>query len=808
MIYDKARKLKRELFFRIRDKYRLSTGFSMLEAVVVVGVLLALAVSGLFAYGPIVQNAKLAKLKSAASEVYTAATVYQVDGDPKTKPQDALDAWNASSTTIKVGFFDTKVIATPAMMAAEGEFVPSEGDDFCIQATDIEKPEIEAKSGDCPAPPAKEENPPGEVIPEPIPTVDPAILKNGNFSEGLKYWTPTVSPVPGAILPIVTDGEAVFASGNDRPATLTQTVSIPRNGITHLKYSYRLDKSNYNIGNIRVNVYDLAGTFLKEIKRTTVPVGTAVPTTLSTAELTEFAGRNIKLEFNYTSGGYADVKNAYIDNVSIENTKEVPGSPIDVKASVNVTDATISWGLPASGASSITSYTVTPYRNGSPLAEITTTGAPPSTSAVFRGITSGGDYTFTVTATNSIGKSAPSAPSEKYSSPAETLKNGDFSAGMTAWTPGGTAVGSVLPVVTNGEAVFSSGNTRPATLKQTVTIPSVGLTHLKYSYRVDKSSYNVGNLVVNVYDPAGKFIKEMKRTTIPVGTMVPATLSTAELTEFAGQDIKLEFNFSSGGYADVKNAYIDNVSIQTVNREPDAPTAVKISTADTDATVTWDAPLIGGSSITGYTVTPYRNGSPLPEMTTAGAPPATSVVFKGMTSGGTYTFKVAATNSLGTSTQSAPSDPFLKSTKSLENGDFSAGLTGWTPGAPIAGSILPVVTNGEAVFASGNTRPSTLRQTVTIPSSGSTSLKYTYRVDKSSYNVGNLLVNVYDPAGKLIKEMKRTTIPVGTLITATSTTVDLKEFAGQDIKVEFNFSSGGYADVKNAYIDNVAIVTS
>jgi type II secretory pathway pseudopilin PulG len=48
---------------------RLETGFSMLEAVVVVGVLLALAVGGFLAYGPITQNAKIAKMKSAASEV-------------------------------------------------------------------------------------------------------------------------------------------------------------------------------------------------------------------------------------------------------------------------------------------------------------------------------------------------------------------------------------------------------------------------------------------------------------------------------------------------------------------------------------------------------------------------------------------------------------------------------------------------------------------------------------------------------------------------------------------------------------------
>ena len=507
MIYDKVRRLKRELFFRIKDKYRLSTGFSMLEAVVVVGVLLALAVSGLFAYGPIVQNAKLAKLKSAASEVYTAATVYQVDGDPTTKPQDALDAWNNSSTTIKVGFFDTKVVAVPAMTTAEGDYIPAEGEDFCIQATDVSKPDVQSKSGNCPEPIADESTPTESPTPEPTTAPDPSILKNGDFSQGLKYWTPAApaAPAAGSVLPVSTNGEAVLSSGSNSPATLTQSVSIPSSGITHLKYSYRLDNSLYNTSNIRVNAYDMTGKLLKEIKNAAFPIGSAVPTTISTVDLTEFAGQNIKLEFNYTNGGYSELRNAYLDNVSIDNTSEVPGAPVDVKATINVTDATINWSPPEAGTSSITSYTVTPYRNGSPLAEITTNGAPPATSAVFRGITSGGDYTFTVTATNSVGKSAPSAPSEKYSSPAETLKNGDFSAGLTSWTPGAPVAGSILPVSTNGEAVLSSTSNKPATLTQTVTIPSVGITYVKFSYRLDSSLSNISNIRVNAYDTAGKF---------------------------------------------------------------------------------------------------------------------------------------------------------------------------------------------------------------------------------------------------------------------------------------------------------------
>ena len=63
--------------FKKLKMYKLQTGFTMLEAVVVVGVLLALAVGGFFSYGSITQNAKMAAVNSAASSIYTAILVAQ-----------------------------------------------------------------------------------------------------------------------------------------------------------------------------------------------------------------------------------------------------------------------------------------------------------------------------------------------------------------------------------------------------------------------------------------------------------------------------------------------------------------------------------------------------------------------------------------------------------------------------------------------------------------------------------------------------------------------------------------------------------
>lgn len=81
-----------------KNKY----GFSVLEAVVVVGVLLALAVGGFLAYGMITENAKKASVESAASSVYTAALVAEADGDPSTNIQKVQDDFNSSQNDIKI----------------------------------------------------------------------------------------------------------------------------------------------------------------------------------------------------------------------------------------------------------------------------------------------------------------------------------------------------------------------------------------------------------------------------------------------------------------------------------------------------------------------------------------------------------------------------------------------------------------------------------------------------------------------------------------------------------------------------------
>jgi hypothetical protein len=90
---------------------------------------------------------------------------------------------------------------------------------------------------------------------------------------------------------------------------------------------------------------------------------------------------------------------------------------------------------------------------------------------------------------------------------------------------------------------------------------------------------------------------------------------------------------------------------------PGAPTEVTATAGNSSATVSWTAPFNGNSAITSYTITPYIGSTAQPPTTITGSPPASLTTITGLTNGTTYTFKVTATNAIGTSQPSTPSNP-------------------------------------------------------------------------------------------------------------------------------------------------------
>ncbi|MDQ4502250.1 fibronectin type III domain-containing protein [Sinomonas sp. ASV322] len=97
--------------------------------------------------------------------------------------------------------------------------------------------------------------------------------------------------------------------------------------------------------------------------------------------------------------------------VHIAPQPTAPAAPTGVTATPDNGSAVIGWTAPANGGATITSYSVTPWTGGTALAPTTVTGSPAATTATVTGLTNGTPYTFTVTATNSVGTSPASAPS-------------------------------------------------------------------------------------------------------------------------------------------------------------------------------------------------------------------------------------------------------------------------------------------------------------------------------------------------------------------------------------------------------------
>ena len=233
-----------------------------------------------------------------------------------------------------------------------------------------------------------------------------------------------------------------------------------------------------------------------------------------------------------------------------------PGTPSNASAVAGNATATVSWTAPVSnGGSPITGYTVT----SSPGVLTCSTS---TTSCVVTGLTNGTAYTFTVTATNTVGTSSASAPSISVT-PTAPVTTTTTTVPPTTTT---TTTTTVPPTTTTTTVPPTTTTTVPPTTTTTTTVPPTTTT-----------------------------------------TLPPAT-------------------------------------------SPGAPSNASAVAGNATATVSWTAPVSnGGSAITGYTVT--SNPGVLTCSTST-----TSCVVTGLTNATAYTFTVTATNTVGSSSASAPSN--------------------------------------------------------------------------------------------------------------------------------------------------------
>ncbi|MFU1797899.1 fibronectin type III domain-containing protein [Paenibacillus azoreducens] len=119
--------------------------------------------------------------------------------------------------------------------------------------------------------------------------------------------------------------------------------------------------------------------------------------------------------------------------------------------------------------------------------------------------------------------------------------------------------------------------------------------------------------------------------------------------------------FNTKGASDFTEAVIAMPAAYPVSSVPSAPLDVMAEAEDGQAKVSFHAPENdGGSPILSYTVTAWVDGTATPITQSGDSSP---IIVTGLTNGTTYTFTVEATNKVGNSVPSAPSNPVTPKAK-------------------------------------------------------------------------------------------------------------------------------------------------
>ena len=394
----------------------------------------------------------------------------------------------------------------------------------------------------------------------------------------------------------------------------------------------------------------------------------------------------------------------------------VPGSPTIGTATAGNAQATITFTPPASnGGSAITGYTVT----SSPGSLTATGGASPLT---VTSLINGTAYTFTVKATNAVGTGAASAPSNSVT-PATvpgtptigTATAGNAQATITFTPPasnGGSAI-TGYTVTSSPGGLTSTGGASPLTVTSlingtayTFTIkatnavgtgaasaPSNSVTPIALSVpgtpTIGTATAGNAQATITFTPPAangGSAITGYTVTSSPGGLTSTGGASPLTVTSLInGTAYTFTVKATNAIGTGAASAPSNSVTPATV---PGSPTIGTATAGNAQATITFTPPASnGGSAITGYTVTSSPGGL----TSTGGASPLTVT---SLTNGTAYTFTVKATNAMGTSAASAPSNSVTPATVpgsptigTATAGNAQATIT-FTPPAANGGSAI------------------------------------------------------------------------------------------------------------------------
>ena len=284
----------------------------------------------------------------------------------------------------------------------------------------------------------------------------------------------------------------------------------------------------------------------------------------------------------------------------------VPGAPTNVSGSPLDRAVSLTWTAPASnGGSPITGYQITPYVGANAQTPVLTGSA--ATNFMVGGLTNGVGYTFRVAAINAAGTGPDSTassvitpqPAPPPGPPIDVVATAGNTSATLRWSP---------PTSDGGSPIIGYRIT-PYIGAQAQTPINTGSTGTTYTVPglVNGTTYTFTVLAINGSGPGPE--------SAPSNPVTPAPPTV-----------------------------------------PGAPAGVTGAARDRSVALTWTAPASdGGAAITSYRITPYIGANAQTPVNTGSS--STGFTVTGLTNGTAYTFRVAATNAVGTGPDSAASPP-------------------------------------------------------------------------------------------------------------------------------------------------------
>ena len=366
-----------------------------------------------------------------------------------------------------------------------------------------------------------------------------------------------------------------------------------------------------------------------------------------------------------------------------------PSTPTITNATAGDTQVVIDFTAPSNnGGSAITGYTIT-SNDG-----ITATGtASPLT---VTGLTNGTAYTFTITATNVIGTSLPSAASSSVTPVAPVILTAPDAPTITNATAGDTQVvidftaptndgGSAITSyrVMSNDGITATGTASPLTVTgltngtaYTFTITATNAIGTSVASTASSSVTPVAPVILTAPDAPTISAVTAGNAQVTVDVVAPTNDGGSAITQYtvtsAPDNITLTSTSSPVIVTGLTNGTAYTFTATATNAigtslpsaasssatpvvpggmisAPGAPTITNATTGDTEVVIEFTAPTNdGGSAITGYTVT-----SDPDNITATGV--TSPITVTGLTNGTAYTFTMTATNIIGTGAASTPS---------------------------------------------------------------------------------------------------------------------------------------------------------